>query len=423
MNVPATVLKLSIHKRLIGYLAGFKNGKNIFCFAKEYSLDPNRPVVCLTTHPNFPRSQEFLNKPWITNLRLHPILSNLSPEGSLRDLVAASLKISTDNEFELIRHLGHDLPGAILVTGFAASEVPIWFQQELHKLTGNATSIEDLPASDEGQKFSLAGVQMKFSMKEKGTRFTLADPRELGGWIIKTPSTVFREVPANEFTAMTLSSMAGIKIPEIRLIDLSRIEGLDNFNLPQEEYAYAIKRFDRSGQTRIHMEDFAQVLVKYPHQKYNSANYEQIGKVIYQYSGNPLADIQQFARRLLVNILLANGDAHLKNWSFLYKENCTPTLSPAYDILTTKVYIPEEKQTALNLAKTKEWQKLSLKHFETWSGKVGVPYKAIKVHLDDVMHLARSKWFNALEELPMKSEHKTGLIEHWRNLSDDFRIQ
>lgn len=60
------------------------------------------------------------------------------------------------------------------------------------------------------------------------------------------------------------------------------------------------------------MEDFAQVLVQYPHRKYDSANYEQIARVLAQYSGDPLADGQQFARRLLVNILLANGDAHLK---------------------------------------------------------------------------------------------------------------
>lgn len=81
------------------------------------------------------------------------------------------------------------------------------------------------------------------------------------------------------------------------------------------------------------MEDFAQVLVKYPHEKYNSANYEQIGRVLYEFSGDALADVQQFARRLLVNILLANGDAHLKNWSLQYEDKVTPRLSPAYDIV------------------------------------------------------------------------------------------
>src|SRR5690554_7890214 len=92
------------------------------------------------------------------------------------------------------------------------------------------------------------------------------------------------------------------------------------------------------------MEDFAQVLVKYPHEKYNSASYEQVGRIIYEYAGDGLADAQQLARRLLVNILLANGDAHLKNWSVLYSNRITPTLSPAYDIVTTRVYMMDEKE-------------------------------------------------------------------------------
>lgn len=63
--------------------------------------------------------------------------------------------------------------------------------------------------------------------------------------------------------------------------------------------------------------------MKYPHEKYNSASYEQIGKILYNFPGDGLVDVQQFSRRLLVNILLANGDA-LKNklqahWTNLQK--------------------------------------------------------------------------------------------------------
>ena len=94
--------------------------------------------------------------------------------------------------------------------------------------------------------------------------------------------------------------------------------------------AFAIKRFDRQsgvhGTERVHMEDFAQVLAKYPHEKYGSANYAQIGRILYQFSGDAITDAQQFARRLLVNILLANGDAHLKNWSLLYADRLHTTV-------------------------------------------------------------------------------------------------
>ena len=74
--------------------------------------------------------------------------------------------------------------------------------------------------------------------------------------------------------------------------------------------------------------------------------------MLYQYTGQPLANAQQFARRLLVNILLANGDAHLKNWSLIYPDAVTPELAPAYDSVFTRAYIENERHFALNLGKT-----------------------------------------------------------------------
>lgn len=171
---------------------------------------------------------------------------------------------------------------------------------------------------NQGNRFSLAGVQMKFSMKEKEGRYNLSKGDTLGDWIVKTPSTKHKEVPVNEYTAMTLASLVGVNIPEIKLVELNKLDNLPQINLPNEKLAFAIKRFDRDGDMRVHMEDFAQVLVKYPQAKYDSVNYEQIGRILYEYSGDGLVDAQQFARRLFVNILLANGDAHIKNWSLLY---------------------------------------------------------------------------------------------------------
>jgi serine/threonine-protein kinase HipA len=170
------------------------------------------------------------------------------------------------------------------------------------------------------------------------------------------------------------------------------------------------------------MEDFAQILVKYPHEKYTSANYENIGKVIYDFSADGLADAQQFTRRLLVNILLANGDAHLKNWSFLYPDKITPRLSPAYDIVTTSVYIENETQYALNLAKTKDWYTVTTAHFRAWAEKAGIPWRAIKPHLDDTLNKARELWPQALQSLPMDDAHKAGLRAHWVKLQNDFKI-
>ena len=413
-----SVLKLTLHGVTVGYLAGFKEGRNALTFAPEFVHNTSRPTLSLTTHPDFPKVEKLLSEPWVKRQRLHPVLSNLLPEGALKELLAQGLKTHIDNEFELFAYLGQDLPGALIATPVEADNIPDYVITATGKANVVKTTIQD-----DAHQFSLAGVQMKFSMREKDGRYQIAESGELGDWIIKTPSTKHSHVPLNEYTAMHLAELVGVNIPDIKLVKLDNLDKLPSINLPDEEYAFAIKRFDRNNGQRIHMEDFAQVLAKYPYQKYDSANYQQIGKIIYQYTGDSLNNIQQFARRLLVNILLANGDAHLKNWSLIYTDTITPELSPAYDIVTTRVYMDGETRFALNLGKNKEWYKATFDHFQTWARKADIPWRAIKPHLDDTLDKTRDLWPNALKDLPMGAAHKKQLREHWQALSADFRVE
>lgn len=410
------VLELSLHGVKVGYLTGYRDGRNILTFAPEFTENSSRPTFTLTTHPDFPNVKTVLAKPWSRRQRLHPVLSNLLPEGALRELLAQYLKIHIDNEFRLLARLGEDLPGALIATPAKPENIPgyVLALGETAVKTGSA---------DETRHFSLAGVQMKFSMRERDGRYRITESGDLGDWVIKTPSTRHKLVPLNEFTAMRLAQMAGIDIPDTKLVEMDTIDKFPIIDLPDEEFAFAIRRFDRAGKKRIHAEDFAQVLAKYPQQKYDGPNYEQIGKIIYQYTGDGLKNAQQFARRLLVNILLANGDAHLKNWSLIYPDTVTPELSPAYDIVTTRVYMGDEREYALNLARNKDWYKTTFSQFKTWADKAGIPWKAIKPQLDDTLDKARSLWPKSLDDLPADHEQKKQLKEHWELLSSDFRIE
>ncbi len=413
-----SVLELTLHGATVGYLAGYRDGRTILTFTPEFVSNDARPTFSLIIHPNSPRAAEIMAKPWVKRQKLHPVLSNLLPEGALRDYLAQALKTHTDNEFELFAHLGQDLPGALIATAITPDDIPEYVLDD----TAKASAIKS-PAQGEKKRFSLAGVQMKFSMREKDGRYQIAESGALGDWIIKTPSTTHKHVPLNEFTAMSLAELAGVTIPDIRLVEMDKLEQLPAINLPSELYAFAIRRFDRQDGERIHMEDFAQILVKYPRDKYRSANYQQIGKILYNYAEDGLGDVQQFARRLLVNILLANGDAHLKNWSVIYPDTVTPELSPAYDIVTTRVYMGDEREFALNLGKDKNWYKASMAQFEYWSKKANIPWRAIRPHLLDTVEKARSLWPDALKDLPMNDGHKAGLTGHWQNLHPDFRIE
>lgn len=410
-------LELTLHGQRVGYVAGYKSGKTILTFAPEYRENRQRPTFSLTTHRDFPNAGKLLSVQWTKRQRLHPVLSNLLPEGALREMLALGLKVHVDDEFQLMGYLGKDLPGALIATPVVMGDVPAYvLQGDAIKESVSHTFEDRFPY------FSLAGVQMKFSMRQQDGRYHISKTGEYGEWIIKTPSTRHKDVPLNEYSAMRLAELAGVDVPENRLVKMGKLGILPPISLPNEKYAFAIHRFDRQGQDRIHTEDFAQVFVKYPHEKYDGASYEQIGKVLYRFTGSGLANAQQFARRLLVNILLANGDAHLKNWSLMYPDKVTPQLAPAYDIVTTKVYMRDERRFALNLCRNKEWYNTNLEHFKNWAEKAEIPWRAIKPNLLDALDRARQLWPQELTGLPMNDDHKQMLKGHWQSLHENFRI-
>ena len=87
------------------------------------------------------------------------------------------------------------------------------------------------------------------------------------------------------------------------------------------------------------------------------------------------------------------------------------------------MYIENETKYALNLGKTKEWYTVTMTHFQSWAEKSGIPWRAIKPHLDDTMAKARELWPEALKMQPMDEAHKEGLRMHWAKLQDDFKIE
>ncbi|WP_037432143.1 type II toxin-antitoxin system HipA family toxin [Serratia plymuthica] len=408
-------LALMLHQVRIGVLAHYSGGKNILTFDPQYLALPeaSRPLFTLRqrAHPGY------LEQVLMSSQRLPPVLSNLLPEGALRSWLAQSLKTHVDEEFPLMAWAGANLPGALEARALAANEIPDWALTSRGEL--EAVQID---VGLDTQKFSLAGVQMKFSSLRKDGRFNISSQVGADSWIIKTPSTVHRNVPENEYTAMRLAQAIGVDIPDIELVALGQLDNLPDIRLADEPYAYAIRRFDRSESGRVHTEDFAQIFELYAHDKYRGKNYDQIAAYLYDWGSAPLADVQQMARRLLANILLANGDAHVKNWSMIYPNQTGVRLSPAYDIVTTRVYIPGESEVALNMAREKRWAMISMQTFERWAERVGIPWPAIRVHLLDAIDKARTLWPGLLENLPMVAEHQSVLRQHWASLSSDFRL-
>ena len=411
-------LELILHGQRIGILVHYSGGRNILTFDPDFRQMATavRPVFTLTQL----LKEDYLASRQSHTQRVPPVLSNLLPEGALREWLSSALKTHSENEFPLLAWTGSNLPGALEAMPLRAGEIPNW------ALTGRE-QVEpvQIDVNVQNSKFSLAGVQMKFSSIRKDGRFNISTRIGSDSWIIKTPSTVHRNVPENEYTAMRLAESIGVDIPEIQLIPLEQLDNLPDIVLPDDTVAYGIRRFDRGeqNQVRIHTEDFAQIFEFYAHKKYNHANYEQIGRVIYQFSQNGLADLQQMARRLLANILLANDDAHLKNWSMIYPDRIHTRLSPAYDIVTTLPYVKGETGNALNIGKEKVWKNITMETFQYWSTRIGAPWPAVKIHLEEAMVAARENWPELIQALPMSTSHKSALKQHLAGLPLAFRIE
>lgn len=325
-------LAVNLHGQRIGIINRIAGDRHLFSFEQDYVDDPNRPTLSLS----FKGQAGGLVMPTrAVTARVPAFFSNLLPEGHLREYLAARAGVKPQREFFLLAVLGTDLPGALTVA-------PIG--QPSDTAAGDAGDRHhNQPFPEAALRFSLAGVQLKFSaIIEASGGLTIPANGVGGSWIVKLPSSRFAAVPENEYTMMTLARAVGIEVPAIKLIDIRNIRGLPPDVGAMEGRALAVQRFDRrNGGEAIHMEDFAQIFGLYPEDKYLHRSYGNIAAVLWAETGE--GSSYEFLRRLVFSVLIGNGDMHLKNWSMLYPDRRTPVLSPAYDFVATLPYIPGDQ--------------------------------------------------------------------------------
>jgi serine/threonine-protein kinase HipA len=413
------VLKILLGDVPVGHLTGFQDGKSLFAFDDSYiDLGPGRPTLSLSLSFNTPGDEEAterkLREIYSSRMKLPPFFSNLLPEGVLREYMVKHVKIHHDHEFDILMALGASLPGA--VRALPADELP---QVALNYRPGTThVSPDELPI-----KFSLGGSQLKFSMIERGGQFTLADGND--EWIVKPPHPTHPNVPANEYTMMRLAAVAGIQTPEVKLVKLDDVDagGLAGLPMPQwETWAYAIKRYDRTAEGRVHVEDFAQVFNVYGDQEYKATNYDTIGRLIFDLFPNRFEQLAEFIRRLVVNILVGNGDAHLKNWSVIYQDKVTPQLAPAYDLVST-IHFVQNDSLALNLAGEKRFESIDESHFERLARRMEAPPKFVLDTVKETMTIARKAWPGIIREVGFPEDMRDRHYRYWGGLSDLLRIR
>ena len=386
-----SVLDVRLHGQSIATLTHLQGDRTIFAFNEDYVENEVRPTLSLSYRDDLGGL--------LTNFRptqrvVPPFFSNLLPEGHLRRYLAERAGVNPQREFFLLWMLGQDLPGAL----------------SIHPIEGEALppdAAEELPdnAKPNAYRFSLAGVQLKFSALENANKrggLTIPTEGVGGSWIVKLPSQQFSGVPENEFSMMTLARLIGMDVPNIDLIDIDAISGMPEGIGELKGQALAVSRFDRTAEGPVHTEDFAQVFGVFPENKYKRASYANIGRVIGTEAGD--AGAAEYIRRLVFSALIGNGDMHLKNWSLIYPDTRTAALSPAYDFVSTIPYIKGEDTAALNYSRTKKMNELNTDELRHLAAKALLPEKLVIETAKETVQRFKHVWESEKNNLPLAAK-------------------
>lgn len=224
--------------------------------------------------------------------------------------------------------------------------------------------IEALANETINKSLAIPGVQKKLTLElikdKKDFRLTLIGFK--GSYILKPPTNEYRELPENEDLTMHLAEIAGID---------TSVHSLIRFK--SGELAYIIKRFDRENGSKVPVEDMNQLTGNLTSDKYYGS-VEKVSKLIMEYCSFSMLEVIKLYKLVLFCYLTGNADMHLKNYSLLKESDGHIKLSPAYDLLSTKLLIPEDKEeTALTINGKKK--NLKIQDFLTSAKTMGIDEK------------------------------------------------
>ncbi len=275
----------------------------------------------------------------------------LLPEGVLLDQLLAKHKLDKTDKWGQLIAVGRDLTGFVSVLADDSQQQPIgkFSPRELPRKRVPIEPAEDgLPytaaelVAYHGKhklRMSLSGVQPKVSavFSRKKQRFKIVETN--GSYILKPSPQAFPDAAENEALTMQLARAVGIDVPHCGWLQAKGGSGV-----------FWIERFDRWGagnRNRVRCEDACQILEVPASWKY-AGNLETLTRMIREHCSNPRLQLVKFFQRVLFCWITGNGDMHLKNWS-LIENGRLIELSPAYDLLNTKILINDEDESALTL--------------------------------------------------------------------------
>jgi serine/threonine-protein kinase HipA len=293
---------------------------------------------------------------WDTSFGLAPILEMNLPEGILRERLRLAFAKATGSfdDFDLLSIVGRSQVGRIRYTGEKEQlqeDVPFQSVDEILAKRRGGDLFRYL--LDKFAAFSgISGVQPKILVRDESasSAYKEARPRLSQSYrgathIVKFwEAHEFPQLAANEYFCLEVAKRCGLHVPPCRLAEDAQALVIDRFDL-------------RPDGTYCGFEDFCVLNAKRTDQKYSGSYETSIIKRLQQFADSPhiIEDLEKLFTLIVINCALRNGDAHLKNFGIVYDDVLgAARLAPAYDLVTTAVYMPQDSM-ALTLNGSTKW--------------------------------------------------------------------
>ncbi len=360
------VLDVYLNNNFVGELVQDDSGELEFTYDQNY-LENGSHAISLSLPLTIGFSSGFSNdffKGTYKGPKVKAFFSGLLPEESVRHRLATYLGVSEKNPFALLEIIGGDCAGALALYP-KGERPPIISKVETEALDErqlkevlNLIKRQPMLAGDDGYRLSLAGAQDKLAVGFENGKVLLIKNGAPTTHILKPIIDRIQDSAHNELFCMRLAQMVGLDVPKASL------------HYVGDTPYYLVERYDRfinkeNNVERIHQEDFCQAMGIAPEIKYEregGPNVSQCQNLITQSVNRPASDQIKFLNMLIFNYLIGNADAHGKNFSLLYHEE-KPNLAPAYDLLSTTIYLELSEKMAMKIGGKYKPRDVFLRHW------------------------------------------------------------
>jgi serine/threonine-protein kinase HipA len=353
---------------------------------------------------------------WDMRFGIAPIFEMNLPEGALRERLRLAFAKATGafDDFDLLGIVGRSQVGRTRYTGQKENlqeDVPFQSVDEILARRRGGDLFRYL--IDKFASFSgISGVQPKFLIRDEKafaathtTGARLSESYRGATHIIKFwEANEYPQLAANEYFCLKVAEKCGLQVP--------------HYQLTEDAGALVVDRFDlRSDGAYRGFEDFCVLNAKRTDQKYSGSYETSILKRFTQFANSPSLgeDLEKLFTLIVLNCVLRNGDAHLKNFGIVYDDVLGEArLAPVYDLVTTSVYLPKDRM-ALTLNGSTNWPSAKELHRfgETRAGCAPARVRQILDRIGDAVSIISREVRAYIKDHPDFAELGERMLHEW----------